>query len=738
MTRTGLIFILLAFAAGGFIGYLGGTGSGEIVVSSGGNRSGSGPVAPAEPELPPMPDAPTGGFTSLEHALENIPYTPAEDGEGMFSGTVRTEDGRPIAGVTVWATPRREQKPRPYRRGSGVPDEPGLEELVRRYVARVMEDRKNRREGITDENGRFVIAGVSPGEHYLQAYREGYSFRSIANSNYNVEPGAEVAFTGRALSLLEIRMTLPDGTEPATAVVVAPAPEGQISRRPWSPEYRTIEFAAGTHAIFAIAGENEEYKSSNQTVEITPGVTPAPVHFELKVRPGIRGKAMMSGGDRNSSAVVYILRLEPGEEPDEKALRSSGESTWLYGQRPEYSFFDIQPGTWAVGLSFDRRTFVLIETVTVKDAVVELDLSPPEPRREEYVIVRVLGPGGKALADVQFLAGYRDERRSRSGGTRVARMPDGAWRVWHQAVSENAKGPVTYEITATVPQYGSKQVTYDRTPSSELTIEFEEAGTLEVTIAGYAGSGEEGKIRLAVQSVRGDPRSRYQSFRGRGGTRLDAEGRQIFTGLAPGAYEIEISLERGRSRYATAARVPIIVKSGRNRDTVNLPVLYTLTVLAPGAEEGVNLSLRNRGQSSGRYFSLSATVTSGRAVFANVPAGEYELRGRSGSVKGAMNVSLPGQGVVRFEPVQKDCLRVQISSATGRLAAAGLLDGDLVVAIDGVDLTDASQAMTLLRAAYVKPQAILSVLRGRGRKDLPVDLRPAGGDPGGHFTPDTR
>jgi len=737
MTRTGLIFIVLAFAAGGFIGYLGGTGSGDVVVSSGGKGSGLGPVAPAEPELLAMPRVPSGGFTSLEHALENIPYTPVDDGEGMFSGTVKTEDGEPIAGVIIRATRQPEQKPRPYRRGSGVPDEPGLEELVRKYVARVMEGRKNRREGATDENGRFVIAGVTACKHYLQAYREGYSFQSIGNSNYNVEPGAEVAFTGRPLSLLEIRMTLPDGTEPEKAVVVSPTPEGHMTHLPWFPEYRKIELAPGTHAIYATAGENEEYKSSNLTVEITLGVTPAPVHFELKARPGICGKVAMPSGENNSSANIYTLKLESSEKPDDEKLRSSGKSTWVHSHRPKYAFLDLQPGTWAVGLTFDQRTFVMIETVTVKDSVVELDLEPPEPRREDYILVRVLGPGGKALANVQFSAGYKAERRSGSGGTRVARMPDGAWRVWHRAVPKKEEGPVTFELTATVPQFGSKKVTYDRTPSSELTIEFEEAGTLEVTIAGYAGSGQEGKITLAVQSAQTGQRSRYQWF-GRNGSQVDAEGKQIFTGLAPGSYEIVISLGRGRSQYSAAASIPIIVKSGRNSEMVNIPVLHTLTVLAPGAEEGARLSLRASGESSGRRFSSSATVTSGKAVFENVPAGEYELRGRSGSVSGSMNVSLPGQGVVRYEPVQQDCLRVQITGATGRLAAAGLLDGDLVVAIDGVELTDANQAMTLLRAAYVKPQAILSVLRGRGRKEVPVDLRPAGGEHGGRFAPDSR
>ena len=131
MSRTGLLFILLAFAAGGGIGFMGGAGSGDVILQTSGNGGADDSRAPPEPELPPMPDAPSTGYTSLEHALESIPYGPSADGEGMFSGTIRTEDGKPLKGVLVRATYRPDRRGKAYRQGAGVPEDKDLEEYAK-------------------------------------------------------------------------------------------------------------------------------------------------------------------------------------------------------------------------------------------------------------------------------------------------------------------------------------------------------------------------------------------------------------------------------------------------------------------------------------------------------------------------------------------------------------------------------------------------------------------------------
>jgi len=736
MSRTGLLFILLAFAAGGLIGFMGGAGSGDVILQGSGNGAADDARPPPEPELPPMPNAPSGGYTSLEHALESIPYGSSVDGEGMLSGTVLTEAGKPMKGVLVRATYRADRRQKKaYRQAAGVPEDESLEEMVRTYVARVMKDRKNRRDGTTDDQGRFVIAGIGDGKYWLRAYHEGYSFKAVGQNTYELKAGTEVEFTGKPLGDLKVSITLPDGTAPEKASILLKFGSGSTRTLPWIRADPWIQLSPGTHTLSATAGESQEFGAPDQSVEIVEGVTPPPVQFALRDRPGIHGQVVMPAGENKGAVQVYIMSLKPGETPDEKRLRSEGQSTWIHGRSPKYSFMDLQPGTWAVGLSLDQRTMALIETVEVGRGLATLDLTVPEPNREEYLVVRLEGPGGKLITDVSFSTGYRAGGSSSSGGSRTARMPDGTWHVWHPKVPDSTTETVTYTLSATSQQYGTQNLEYDRTTTSELLLRFEDPGTLEVTIAGYQGSGVEGGVGLIVEPAKGQRNSWYYPQRN---NRPDSEGRQSFTTLTPGPYRILVYLKRTGSQYFVAARVPITVKSGKNTETVNLPAFHSLTVLSPVAKEGAHFSISSSGGSGELSFYDNARISAGKAVFERVPAGTYVLSDRSGSIEGRMEVTIPGQTVVRFVPTPRDCLKVSIADAKGRLAMAGLAEGDVVVAIDGMELTGNRQSWALLQAAYVKPQTVLAVLRGRGRLDIALDLRKTSGDPGGSFTPASR
>jgi C-terminal processing protease CtpA/Prc len=99
-----------------------------------------------------------------------------------------------------------------------------------------------------------------------------------------------------------------------------------------------------------------------------------------------------------------------------------------------------------------------------------------------------------------------------------------------------------------------------------------------------------------------------------------------------------------------------------------------------------------------------------------------------------MPLRIEGDMMVRFDPRPLNALRVRIDDPRGLLGAAGLLNGDLVTAIDGTEITDAAQAAALRSIAREGEPSRLTVSR-RGRTlAVSVDLRaawdrgPAGGD----------
>ena len=106
-----------------------------------------------------------------------------------------------------------------------------------------------------------------------------------------------------------------------------------------------------------------------------------------------------------------------------------------------------------------------------------------------------------------------------------------------------------------------------------------------------------------------------------------------------------------------------------------------------------------------------------------------------------MEVTVPAQSVVRFEPMVFDCFVVRITDASGLLVRAGFVEGDLVAAIDGTELTADRQMNALLSAAMVKEKSEFTVLRGGRTLTLGfpgAEYVKAPRDAGGNFVPARR
>jgi hypothetical protein len=371
--------------------------------------------------------------------------------------------------------------------------------------------------------------------------------------------------------------------------------------------------------------------------------------------------------------------------------------------------------------------------------MVVADLEMPAADPSDYVEVVVQGPDGSPVGDLSFQAGVRGSRYSGSSSTRTRKLEDGVWRVHHYAVSANMEtDDGTHYLRITSREYGTKEIEYDPDATGRLTVRFDEPATLVVRIAGYVGSGYEGRLHLSVSEDRKNPQHSYFSPYGR--SSIDGEGTQTFGPLAPGPKVVRLSIRSSTGNARHLQEAEVVLKPGENRHAIAIPPLYELTVVTDALDPESQISMRPKATEGGVSWSTSAQkATNGRVVFSDLPAGEYTLFAY-GKQYGQMDVTVPGPGAVRFVPKEVNAFLVRLKSADGAMASAGLAEGDYVVAVDGEEIKSRKQGYALLSLAREREKTKLTVVRGARSLDLTVAVSDFWGsrDAGGSLEPVTR
>ena len=85
-------------------------------------------------------------------------------------------------------------------------------------------------------------------------------------------------------------------------------------------------------------------------------------------------------------------------------------------------------------------------------------------------------------------------------------------------------------------------------------------------------------------------------------------------------------------------------------------------------------------------------------------------------------MSVPGTREVKYDTRPDNCLVIRVTDPGGVFAQSGLRDGDLIVAIDGTELTDSRQMQALGTLAMKKNEAVLTVSRGGKRFEVRAHL----------------
>jgi len=648
-------------------------------------------------------------------------------------------DGAGVEGVVLRAQRRGDGSggASPADVGREAPELQSLEETVRKAVNDYSRSRSNLFETRTDATGAYRFEGLPDGTWRIRAYKRDHVISAQADSS-EVRPGTQLDFRTEPVISVPVSVYTPSGKLARTAILDCDAHDDRSNDRyKWNADEAVLRLGPGSYEITALSADSisgrvgydddAEQKSESQRIVLEAGKTPKALRFELAGRLGIRGYVTLpNDGVEGVNPRVLVLPLAPGEAPDLELLAESDQSTWVRSGR-EYSFLDLEAGQHAVGVSRSWRTPIEAhEVVEVADGIVRCDLELPPIDRSKFIHVSVLGPDGAPVIGVDFSMRAETEHGSWSGGVQEMRDSDGSYllglREEYRDKYFGDAGGNTFTLTASHETYGSK--TEDLQPGQlEVTILLAPPAELEVTIAGYQGSGYEGRLEVSADAIDDDEGSTHW-FRG-GRNRLSASGVKKFEGLAPGRYAVSLWLEpedeRGWGPGRQIDRVEVSISAGQNFATVAIPALYSFEVIYLDGKEGTTFGLsRIAGDDDDFRGGYRADLDAkGVARFVDIPAGDYTLSSWSGRRR-QMEIRVPCK-TIEFVPVVLNALLFELEDETGDLGRLGFRNGDLVIGIDGEEF-DGEPSMSLFGPLYAAKSAKVSFLIERGGDRLEIEV----------------
>jgi hypothetical protein len=476
-----------------------------------------------------------------------------------------------------------------------------------------------------------------------------------------------------------------------------------------------------------------------------PGPTPAPVEPTPPERPeepgldpepptetgdglAIRGRVIWrDDADRHVVSVSLFRGIATADEirevpPDRRITTHAG-----LGFR--YEFEHLSPGPYSLRLEAGlRRLHPVAVMLGEEDAEQDLVLTPPGPAGVVYL--RVLGPDGEDLGDaVVGVNVAASNRRPFRSGT-VGLLEKGRYRIGlSEEVDPAALEDLRLRIWIRSRELGLRTVEVRPAETRDVTVRFEDPARLVVAITGYAGSGLEGRVTIAlVPAGEEDRSSSLPSDR-----RLDERGRVAFHPIAPGPHVIHVLLQPTRGERYIVTSIPVTLPSGETVREVDVPPLHPLTVVIEGERRMSDVRLVGEGDPPIRL--RSPPLVDGKIVFEGLPAGTYTLSGIFRA--GRTTVRVPETSEVRLELKLPNAVRVEIFDPDGLYARAGLRTGDIVLAVDGKLLAYAGRFPGLV----ANRTCLLTVRRGERTVEIPVDTRPLHDDrdvPGARFDPAVR
>lgn len=686
---------------------------------------GSNDTVPRTPAAPVAADM-EQGFASLEAALAAIPRERHHRGTGRITGRVFRASGEGLPGVVVRASAKPEQQKR--TRPGAPPPIKSLEQEVQELVQRRARADALDVETVTNARGEFALDGIGDGTYRVAAYREGYELRaSDWRTAGDAGAGEHVTFHASRRLGLDVTVQLPDGSEPARAVIHVRR-DTRTEERAWKPGERRIVLPPGDHSLWAVAGDDGEYASSELHVKITEDDDSAgTILLELSGRNGVVGKVIRGPEEElNRMLPVRLLLYSTETEPSKARLIRDGRVTHAL---TEYSFHDLAPGRYLIGTGRDWNTIDVTTTVVIGETVERADLRLPDPEDAESHILFAYAPDDTPLTDLHALLSIEfSDGASHSTQVHLSRRAAGGKWLPLASHIEGARAKrtpsssdCTLELRLQSERYGTEIIEVDPDAGREITVRFHEPATLAVTLTGYIGSGLEGNLTASLESSRQDSMRHY--FGPNGQPTFDMHGKMQLGPVQPGQYRVEVKQlgggQYGRQRGVISRDVTLV--SGKNELSIDVPPLHTIVIRVPGESEATTLHMQST--VGNQYGGRSAEVdASGAAVFDHVPEGIYNVSDSRG-LGDQMIVHVPRDRDVEFAPLPPNCMRVYVHSEDGALAKAGFESNDVMVAIEGQTFDNAMQMQAHFMAAAAKKEITVTVDRGGQMLELNLDLK---------------
>lgn len=699
--------------------------------------------------LRPSGAVPDGAYDSVKQLLEEQPEVVAATGSGVIDGTVTDAADRPIAGVTVRASRVDERALKRSTRGDGVPVAKTLEEKVRQTVENHYKARAARFEALTDANGRFQLQQLPDSRFSLSAWAEGYELTARGGGARRVEAGSTVDFLATPVLDVAVRIALPDGRDAERAALRIDWQEGRRSRSNselWRRDRPLLRLTPGRYELTAFVNRSQarelglagELTSDSQKITVVAGESQPRLTFELRGQSGIRGKIRIPDQMKVEHLLVRLLQVPAGQQPNLELLKESDTTTWVSPADREYTFLDLASGTYAVGVSLDYSGPVAQHAVVeVTDHIVHQDLEVSDINEQSALLVRLLDHQGKGVAGASFGIRVKTGNGTNSSSTRGVEKSVGEYWILPDADLERALGQIgtsgtRVSLTASSPNHGDKEVDLEA-GQRRVTIRLGEIATLDVTVAGFVGSGLEGRLGLSLSRTGDDGSGRFFARRGNKG--LGADGKQTLGPVEAGDHQLMMSLDIPGSYAALPLHSRTVsLGPGDNVAIIAIPPLYPLTIRVPGSESG-RMQIETPGGGS-VHFELKNEMV----VLDRIPAGDYVIQLWSGSAPGRMTVNVPARSDVTFEPDPVNAALIEIKDPDGWLARNGFRNGDLIVAFEGKTFSSAVEMGAAFMAIATREDATVTVVRAGKEIQMTFNAQEmiSKGDVGGQMQPASR
>ena len=512
----------------------------------------------------------------------------------------------------------------------------------------------------TDVDGRAVLDALDVTEHGMVAaysrtlgvaVREGVSFRDGDPLELTLTFKPAVVVFGRVTDENDAPIAGEDVTffgerEDGTST------HDVSAKTDAKGEYRTIPL---TRRSFQGQVQRDGYKfASARTGTIKPEDRELRMDFKLERAPILRGRLVRAGGAKAGLGAAIA----------ERGLSRSEGNAGVYGShddpRTAANFLDIGRDEGKVDLAADAWTLTPMGGVpkyvslwvgrsivaaaetngaTDVDLVVDLDRLPRPLPRGKLVIRPVDDDGKPVTADVINL----DQRfQTARAFDRMGFLPDGAGGFFVDGLPVS-----TYVIEVGAPGFCPRTVEADLLPlpaTTEVRVVLRKP-TSSLAVRAKFSDGKPAsaaKVYLLDESLRPAPRRFHAE--------LNAEGRAVFEGLAPGDYVVCVKPDREDLPPASAR---VRVDGARSETEIEIPVGVEITVDPEGTS----------GPFSFRYLREDGTPLYDAAAFGSrsyfdvtkdyLPPVRLTLEIRCPDFEPAIVTFVPAEGLVVKVPMQK-------------------------------------------------------------------------------------